>query len=73
MSRESQEGDAAADDGNGRQALAGSVLFLALAVARYFDLFHSQLARGVVFLAVGALFAVEAVAYARRRIPKTKA
>jgi uncharacterized membrane protein len=59
-------------DGHGRQALGGSLLFLALAVARYFDLFHSQLARGVVFLAVGALFAVEAVAYARRRVVKAQ-
>lgn len=60
-------------DGNGRQAMGGSLLFLALAVARYFDLFHSQLTRGLVFLAVGALFALEAVAYARRRAAKTKA
>ncbi|MFA5206851.1 MAG: DUF2157 domain-containing protein [Lentisphaeria bacterium] len=58
--------------GNGRQALAGSVLFLALVVARYFDLFHSQFTRGVVFLAVGALFTVEAVAYARQRAVKTQ-
>jgi len=52
--------------------VAGSLLLVALAWARYFDLFESLLARGVVFVLVGGLLLAEGIIYSRvrRRIQK---
>jgi hypothetical protein len=48
-----------------RLTVQGSLLLGVLILARYFDLFQSLYARGLVFLAVGAAFIVEGVLYAR--------
>ena len=45
----------------------GSVLLVALAAARYFDLFESFLARGLVFVLVGAALFAEGILYARAK------
>ncbi|MCL5097842.1 MAG: DUF2157 domain-containing protein [Candidatus Omnitrophica bacterium] len=45
----------------------GSLLLVALAVARYFDLLDSLAARGLVFLAVGGLFLAEGALFRRAR------
>jgi uncharacterized membrane protein len=45
----------------------GSLLFAALAIARYFDLFDSLLARGLVFLAVGGVLFGEGILFMRAR------
>jgi len=55
-------------EGNFRFVLCGSLLFVALAFARYFDLFESLAARGFVFLVVGVLLIGEGVLYRRRHI-----
>ncbi len=49
----------------------GSLLLVAVVVARYFDLFESLLVRGLVFLGVGAILLTEGVLYARSRRQKT--
>jgi uncharacterized membrane protein len=43
----------------------GSLLLVALVVARYFDLFESLLARGLVFLALGSILFAEGFFYRR--------
>jgi len=45
----------------------GSLMFAALALARYFDLFESLLTRGIVFVLVGALIFTEGLLYMRAR------
>jgi len=45
----------------------GSLLFVALAVARYFDLFESLLVRGLMFLLVGAVLFAEGLLFTRAR------
>lgn len=45
----------------------GSLLFTALAIARYFDLFDSLLVRGLVFLAVGGVLFAEGILFMRAR------
>lgn len=50
-----------------RPTVIGCLLLVALAAARYADLFHSLLARGLVFLLVGATVIAEGVLYARGR------
>lgn len=47
--------------------VTGSLLLVALATARYFDLFESLLARGTVFLFVGVILFVEGFFYRRAR------
>ncbi len=48
----------------------GSVLLVILVVARYFDLFESQLIRGLVFVAIGAVLLVEGFLFTRARKQK---
>lgn len=50
-----------------RPTVLGSLLLVALTVARYFDLFESLLARGVVFLLVGAVLFAEGMLFTRAR------
>jgi uncharacterized membrane protein len=45
----------------------GSLLFTALAIARYFDLFDSLLVRGLVFLVVGGVLFAEGILFMRAR------
>ncbi len=45
----------------------GSLLFTALAIARYFDLFENLLVRGLVFLAVGGVLFTEGILFMRAR------
>lgn len=45
----------------------GSLLFAALAIARYFDLFESLLVRGLVFLVVGGVLFAEGILFMRAR------
>jgi hypothetical protein len=47
--------------------IAGSLLLVALAWARYFDLLESLLARGAVFIVVGGLLLAEGIIYSRAR------
>jgi uncharacterized membrane protein len=53
-----------------KPTVIGSVLLVLLVVARYFDLFESQLIRGSVFLAVGLVLLVEGFLYSRSRRQK---
>ncbi|MFH0881248.1 MAG: DUF2157 domain-containing protein [Lentisphaerota bacterium] len=50
-----------------RPTVLGSVLFIALVVARYFDLFESLFVRGLVFVAVGVLLFLEGLLYSRQK------
>lgn len=52
----------------------GSVVLVLLATGRYFDLFESLLARGAVFLVVGAVLFAEGFFYrrARRQVPERR-
>jgi uncharacterized membrane protein len=54
-------------EGRLRPTLQGSVLLTALALARYFDLFESLAARGLVFLVVGGVLFAEGVLFTRAR------
>jgi uncharacterized membrane protein len=45
----------------------GSLLLVALMLARFFDLFHSLFVRGLVFIAVGGILFAEGILYARSR------
>ena len=54
-------------------AITGSILLVALAVARYFDLFDSLFLRGLVFIIIGAIIFAEGYLYARTKKVKTKA
>jgi uncharacterized membrane protein len=54
-------------EGQLRPTVLGSLLFVALGLARYFDLFESLLWRGLVFLAVGAILFGEGALYRRAR------
>jgi uncharacterized membrane protein len=47
--------------------VTGSALLSALVLARYFDLFETQAARGVAFIVLGAIFVVEALYYRRMK------
>jgi uncharacterized membrane protein len=49
------------------QTMLGSVLLVALTLARYFDLFESLAARGLVFLIVGGILFAEGIFYRRAR------
>lgn len=53
-----------------KPTVIGSVLLVLLVVARYFDLFESQLIRGFVFVAIGAVLLVEGYLYTRSRKQK---
>ena len=53
--------------GQSKQAVLGSVLFVLLVVARYFDLFESLFIRGTVFIAVGVLLFLEGLFYSRQK------
>jgi len=50
-----------------RTAVNGSLLFAALAFARYADLFHSLLARAAVFLAIGGMMIGIGVFFSRAK------
>lgn len=50
-----------------RPTVLGSGLLVALVVARYFDLFESLLARGLVFLMLGGILFAEGLFYRRAR------
>jgi uncharacterized membrane protein len=50
-----------------RATIGGSVLLVALVIARYFDLFESLLIRGLVFVGLGALLLTEGVLYTRTK------
>lgn len=56
-----------------KEALGGTLLFLALVAARFFDFFESFLSRGLVFLVVGGVLLAQGLLYARarRRQPET--
>lgn len=54
-------------EGQLKPIILGSVLLVALVIARYFDLFESMLVRGIVFVAVGGVLLVEGVFYARAK------
>jgi uncharacterized membrane protein len=53
--------------GQSKQAVLGSVLFVLLVVARYFDLFDSLFIRGLVFVGVGVLLFLEGLFYSRQK------
>ncbi len=53
--------------GRVRPTVLGSLMFAALAIARYFDLFESLLARGLIFLLVGAVLFAEGILFMRAR------
>ena len=55
-----------------KQTITGSVLLVLLVVARYFDLFESQLTRGFAFVATGGLLLVEGFFYARAKRRKAE-
>lgn len=50
-----------------RTTVLGSLLLAVLALARYFDLFHSLAARGLAFILLGGVFLAEAMYYRRNR------
>ena len=53
--------------GSVKQTTFGSIMFVALAFGRYFDLFESLAVRGLVFLLVGALLIAEGIFFMRGR------
>jgi uncharacterized membrane protein len=53
-----------------KPTLIGSLLMVAVVVARYFDLFESLMVRGLVFLLLGALLLTEGVLYSKSRRQK---
>ena len=56
-----------------RPTVMGSLLFAALTIARYFDLFESLFVRGLVFLAVGGVLFAEGILFMRaRRLARTQ-
>ena len=55
-----------------KQTVIGSVLLVCLIVARYFDLFESQLVRGVVFVVTGGLLIAEGILYSRAKRQKAE-
>ena len=57
--------------GDLRSTVLGSLLVGALVLARYFDLFHSLIVRGVVFVVVGAIIFAEGIVYTRARRQRT--
>lgn len=50
-----------------KPTVIGSILLLVYAFSRYFDLFHSLLGRGLVFVVVGALIFGQGILYARAK------
>jgi len=54
-------------EGLSQPMVMGSLLVVALVVARYFDLFESLALRGAIFLVVGALFFIEGILFRRAR------
>jgi uncharacterized membrane protein len=54
-------------DGRLKATVIGSVLLVAVVVARYFDLFDSLLIRGLVFVVLGGVLLAEGVMYARMK------
>ncbi|MBK9138457.1 MAG: DUF2157 domain-containing protein [Verrucomicrobia bacterium] len=54
-------------EGRWQPTLAGTVLFVALALARYFDLFESLAWRGLVFLVAGGALFATGMQYTRAR------
>jgi uncharacterized membrane protein len=51
-----------------RPMVLGSLLLVALAAARFFDLFESLAVRGLIFLIVGAVLGTEGVLFRRARV-----
>ncbi len=54
-------------------AITGSILLVALVVARYFDLFDSLFLRGLVFIVIGAIIFAEGYLYTRTKKRSIKA
>lgn len=54
-------------EGSLRHTVLGSLMLGVLALARYFDLFDNLVARGVVFLLVGAALFVEGILFSRAK------
>ena len=54
-----------------RAALFGCLLLAALVMARYFDLFHNLLIRGLMFLLVGAAVFAEGLFYLKAKLKPT--
>jgi uncharacterized membrane protein len=57
-------------DGLIKPTIWGSILLVLLVVARYFDLFDSQLTRGLVFVVMGAILLAEGFLYSRAKKQK---
>jgi uncharacterized membrane protein len=57
-------------DGLIKPTVWGSLMLVLLIVARYFDLFESQLTRGLVFVVMGALLLAEGFLYSRAKKQK---
>jgi len=55
-----------------KPTVIGSILLLVYAFSRYFDLFHSLLERGLVFIVVGALIFGQGILYSRAKSRKTE-
>jgi len=55
-----------------KQTVLGSGMLVLLVVARYFDLFESQLVRGLVFVVTGGVLLVEGFLYARAKKQKVE-
>lgn len=55
-----------------KPTVIGSILLLVYAFSRYFDLFHSLLERGLVFIVVGALIFGQGIFYSRAKGRKTE-
>ena len=54
-------------EGELKRVILGSLLLVALVFARYFDLFESLAARGLVFLIIGGVLFAEGFFYRRAR------
>lgn len=54
-------------DGEMAPTVVGSLMLIALTIGRYVDLFESLVARGVVFIVVGAALFAEGIFYVRSR------
>lgn len=54
------------------QTVLGSLLLILLVIARYFDLFESQLIRGLVFVVMGGVLLMEGILYSRAKRQKVQ-
>jgi hypothetical protein len=59
-------------DGEMAPTVVGSLMLIALTIGRYVDLFESLIARGIVFIVIGAILFAEGIFYIKMKKLRTK-